>query len=147
MLSSPALGAVIGILPDGGNLTVGFRHKLLQPLFKQLVSGFGCRRRGRCRLALPGGIIFPTGTIVGTIAELGCGGFQTLNGKIDFAAVYANDNNLDILTFRQVLANITNLCFGDLRDMYHAGLVLGQRNKCTEIGNGFYFAFQNGSHS
>ena len=57
LLSSAALGAVVGILPDGGDLTVGFGHECLQLFLKQLIRGLGSGRRRRSGTGRPAGIL------------------------------------------------------------------------------------------
>ena len=67
-------------------------------------------------------------------------GLQTLDGQVDLSVFGADDHNLHILTFGQMLTDVTDICVGDLRNMYHTGLVFRQRYKCAEIGDGFDFA-------
>ena len=73
-------------------------------------------------------------------ATLGCTRFQTLNGKVDLAIFCIDDHYLHILTLDQMLPNVANIGIGNLRDMYKTRLILGQGNKCAEIGDRFYFS-------
>ena len=68
-------------------------------------------------------------------------GLQPLHGQVDLAVLRADDHDLHILTFGQMLADVADIGVGHLRDMYHAGLVLRQGDECAEIGNGLDFAF------
>ena len=158
-LSSPAFGAVVGILTAGGDLTVGLGHKGLQLLFKQLVGSLGSGGRDGCAslgpllggtvevLALLSGLELPAlrpvagAEIIGPAGILSLGlGLQTLDGQVDLAVFIADDDHLHILALGQVLADIADIGIGYLGNMYHAGLILRQRDKCAEIGDGFYFA-------
>jgi hypothetical protein len=134
-LSSAALGAVVAILPNGGNLTVGFGHKSLQLLFKKLIRSLGGSRRH----GSPG---FPILLAAGSLAVLGLTltdglRLQTLDGQIDLSVFKADDLNLNLLTFGQVLADIADISVRHLRDMYQTGLVIRQGYKGTEVGDGF----------
>ena len=42
--------------------------------------------------------------------------------------------------------NVTDKAVGYLGNMYEARYILRQGNKCTEICDGFYFSFQDGSN-
>ena len=154
-LSSSALGAVVG--PDGGELGIRFGHECLQLFLEQLVSGLGCSRlHGSAALGagLLGPVliletgVLPTGSTVAATEVVGPGGgiftlglgLQALDGQVDFAVFVADDHDLHILTLGQMLADVTDIGIGNLRNMYHAGLVFGQCDKCAEIGDGFYFA-------
>ena len=68
-------------------------------------------------------------------------GLQTLDGQVDFAVFGADDHDLYILAFGQMLADIADICVGYLGNMYHAGLVFRQGDKCAEVGDGFDFTF------
>jgi len=141
-LSSAAFGAVVGVLPDGRDLTVGLRHKSLQLFFKKLVGSFG--RGGRCGRGAGG-----SGLTGGSAAEIvpGCAAFplglglQPLDGQVDLAIVCADDHHFHILTFGQVLADVADIGVGNLRNMYHAALVFRQGDERAKIGDGFDFTF------
>ena len=72
-------------------------------------------------------------------------GLQALDRQVDLAILIADDHNLHILTLSQMLTDVADIGIGHFRNMYHTGLVLRQGNKRTEIGDGLYFSFQNGS--
>ena len=159
-LSSAALGAVIGVLTDGRDLAVRLSHECLQFFFKQLVGGFGCGRRcgsgagrtvlgcGSATLCLAVGtraiagaeMIATLGTRTVAAGSLGLG-LQTLDGQIDLVALYANDHYLHILTFGQMLTDVTDIRIGHFGNMYHAGVIFRKRDERTEIGDRFYLAF------
>ena len=145
---------------DAGELGVGFGHKGLQLILKDLVSGLGSGRLdgSPLRPALLGTGLeaaFPAlGTII-ALAEAALGptgifalglGLQTFDGQVDLAVFIADDHHLHILTLGQMLADVADIGVGDLRNMYHAGLVLRQGNERAEIGDGLDFAFENGSN-
>ena len=139
MLSSAALGPVIGILPDGRDLAVRLRHKLLQLLLKELIGSLGCCGGRRC-LPLGTGLLrlltFPTAEIAGSGLILSLGlGLQALNGQIDLAIFIADDHHLHILALGQMLADVADEGVGHLRNMYHAGLIFRQGHKGAEIGD------------
>ena len=66
-------------------------------------------------------------------------GLQALDGQIDFSIFVANDHDLYVLPFRQVLPDVTDVGIGDFGNMYHAGLVLRQGNESAKIGDGLDF--------
>ena len=113
VLSSAALGPVVGVLPDGRDLAVRFTHELLQSLLKQLIRSFGRGRRGGSgadRPILGRRAILPTGSTTAEIAAALSGGIltlglglQTLDGQIDLATIQADDHDFHILTFGQIL--------------------------------------------
>ena len=144
-LSSSALGAVVRVSLDGGDLAVGFRHEGLQLFFKKLICGLGRGRGDRGRTGRAGSTLLRAAVVAEiapgrAVLPLGSG-FQTLDGQVDLAAFGADDHDLYILTLCQVLTDIADIGVGHLRDMYHAGLVLGQGDKCAEIGDRFDFSF------
>ena len=132
---------------DGGPLGVGFRHEGLQLFLKELICGLGRRGRGGSALgtaeirltSLVSGGGLPAEAIA-AIFTLGLG-LQTLDGQVDLAVFCADDHDLDLLAFGQMLAKVADIGIGNLRDMYHAGLVIRQGDKRAEIGDGFDFAF------
>ena len=152
VLSSAALGAVVSA--HGGELGVRFGHKGLQLFLKELVSSLGRGGLHRSRTLLLRAVLrivatFPTGRglTAGTGSVLpGRLGLQPLDGQIDLAVFVADDNDLHILSLSQMGTDVADIGIGDLRDMYHTGLILRQGDECTKIGNGFDFAFQNGSN-
>ena len=147
-----ALGAVIRT--DGGKLRVGLGHECLQLLFKQLVSGLGCSRLYRRTLGTGLGLALlgiETGITASTVigAEIAITalsiltlGFclQTLDGQIDLAVFIADDHDLHILTLGQMLTDVADIGIGNLRNMYHAGLVFRQGDECAEICDRLYLA-------
>ena len=161
-LSSAALGTVLGILLDGGDLAVGLRHESLQLLLEELVSGLGSgggHGVGTLRTVLALMLAALTGragmiAAVVALAEVtaaeiaaltgrvfaGLAGLQTLDGQIDLAVIGADDHDLHILTFGQMLANVADIGIGNLRNMYQTCLILRQRNKCAKIGDRLYLA-------
>ena len=64
-----------------------------------------------------------------------------LDGKIQLSAFVADDHDPDILTFRQVLADVTDIGVCYFGDMYQTCLIVRQTDKCAEIGDRFYFSF------
>ena len=86
-------------------------------------------------------VAIPTGTVImikvriiasGGISTLGPG-FQTLDRQIDFSVLISDDHDLHILTFGQVLANVTDIGIGNLRNMYHTYLIVIERDECAKI--------------
>ena len=87
---------MIGILPNGGNFAVGFRHKLLQTLLKKLIRGLGgsrCCGFGSCRTVTTVTVI--PAIVVCAAAELSASGgvfplrfgFQPLDGQVYLAVI------------------------------------------------------------
>ena len=169
LASSSSAAPLVCVLADAGELAVGFGHKGLQLLFEQLVSGLGRGGLHGCALGALGRLVlalfpgleiaaFPVaveaaavivaaeiGAVAAIVLSLGLG-LQALDGQVDLAVLGADDHDLDILTLSQVLTDVTDIGIGNLGNMYHAGLVLRQGNKCTEVGDGLDFTLKNGSY-
>lgn len=167
LLASFALGPMIGILFDGGNLAVGIRHKLLEHIVKGL-GLLGTIRPGSTPLALivAAAIAASLGTVapIAPIASItavaaiipgaaivaatgtGRGIHGLLDGQINLALIHGNDFYLYILSDGEILVDITDVSVGDLRDMYHAGLIAGQGHKCAELCNASDFSFHDCSY-
>ena len=60
--------------------------------------------------------------------------------EIDFATIQADDHDFDFLTLGQMLADIADVAARYFRNMYHAGFVVLQGDKCAEIGDCLYLA-------
>ena len=74
-------------------------------------------------------------------------GLQPLDGQLQLAILIAQHHHLYILTLGQMLANVTDETRRYLRNMYETRHIFRQGDKRTKIGDGFYFSFQDGSHS
>ena len=135
-------GPMLGILLQRRQLAVRLSHKCLQLFFKQLVGslwGSALHRSGTHRtlvLIAVAAAEFPTRGIL----SLGLG-LQTLDGQVDLTVFRTNNHDLHILPLGQVLADVIDIGIGHFRDMYHAGLILGQSHKGSEIGDGLDFSF------
>ena len=146
----------------GGKLAVGLGHEGLQSFFKQLVGTLGGYRLLGCGpLGLALGTlleiaVIPPGRsrgsiIVAEIVGAGCIfpgllGLQTLDGQIDLAVFIADNDDLHILTLSQMGADVADVGIGNLRNMYHAGLVFRQGDECAEIGDGLDFSVKDCSN-
>ena len=142
---------MLGILLDGRDLAVGLAHEGLQLLLEKLIGSLRCGRLNALTVSRPGlalvlslGLILPGGggseiIVPGSALSLGLG-LQPLDGQIDLTVVIADNHDLHILAFGQVLADITDVSIGYLRNMHHAGLVFRQCHERAEIGDRLNFA-------
>ena len=129
MLSSAALGPMVGVLTDGRDLAVRLGHELLKLLLEELVSGLGFRGwcgRGTGRTVLEiGRALSGTEIASGGIFPLGlC--FQPLDGQIDLTAIGVDDHDLYILALGEMLTNVADKGIGNFGNMYHAGFIFRQ---------------------
>lgn len=131
LLSSSGFGFAV-VLLQAGDLTVGIGHELLE----HVVEGLGLLFRGLSRAGALRAILLRAGALRTRGALLLRTGQRPANGQIDLPVIQADDHDLDLLADGQVLVDIIDIGVGDFGNMYHAGLVLGQRNKRAEFGDG-----------
>ena len=104
------------ILLAAGDPAVGVRHKLLE-LFLKGQGRLGLIPRGS-RLRIRGALLL----------------LCALDGQADLARlVDADDLNADTLPFRQMGANVTDVCIGNLGNVHHPGAVFREQNKRAEF--------------
>ena len=72
--------------------------------------------------------------------DFGVGSVPMVNGQVDLVVFVADDHHLRILTLGQMGADVADVGIGYFGNMYHTGLILRQRYKCAEVGDGFDFA-------
>ena len=142
--SAPAaLGPVVGVLPDRGQLAVRVRHKPFEHIVKR---GAAAVCRGAAAVALldivPPGLL---GTVIAVLAAapaLPLGRLRALlDRQVDLSVFHGDNLRLDCLSDGQMVVDVADIAVGHLRNVNHSGFPILQGYKCTEFCDSGDFSF------